>query len=139
MKDESNNEKVALMMLVKDEEMQNEVFNNFTEKLKKACFQKLETSNNVDNSNVKVVRLKNRISLFSLCEDLDAKIVLMFGLQGVNVGLNFNMNAFESTFINNVHFIYVPDIKTILSDTVNRSFEKKLWNTLVEKMEQIKA
>jgi len=139
MKDESNKEKVALMMLVKDAEMQNEVFNNFTEKLKKACVQKLETSNNFDNSNVKVVRLKNRISLFSFCEDLDAKIVLMFGLQGVNVGLNFNLNAFESTFINNVHFIYVPDIKTILSDTVNRSFEKKLWNTLVEKMEQIKA
>lgn len=135
--DDFDTEKVALLIVVKQSEYVEDEAKSFIEKLKIACENKIKGLAIQEHNTAEILTLKRRILLQKWCERYNITIVLLFGVQGNNVGLNFMLNPFEYIKINNVWYIFFPDIKTVRSDTINRTFEKKLWNIVSEKIDDI--
>ncbi|MBS1598602.1 MAG: hypothetical protein JST75_10295 [Bacteroidetes bacterium] len=70
----------------------------------------------------------NPVNVVELNEELNPKIVLLFGLEPTAIKLPFNSPAFKIQEYNNRQYLYVPSLEELSKDTEeSKVLKSKLW------------
>ncbi len=70
---------------------------------------------------------KNNIKYTAIKEEVDAKIVLLFGVTPINIDLPLDFPHYQIQKYNEQQYLHAPLLKQLM---INKEEKTKLWNTL---------